>query len=116
MQISREEHGVWVVFKLVGKLDMQSAPELDKVALPEAEKGLDVALDMQGVDYISSMGIRSMVTLAKKTYDKGHTTALIGFPEEVKAILNSAGVLTFFTIYENPVDMPFSAAYNNYKE
>ena len=40
MEIKKEIFGVWILFSLKGRLDAQTAPELDRELSPEIEKRL----------------------------------------------------------------------------
>ncbi|MBQ7497493.1 MAG: STAS domain-containing protein [Selenomonas sp.] len=108
MELKKEVFGVWVLFTLKGRLDMQTAPEFDKEVFPEIEKRLDIALDVSDLEYISSMGIRSLVQTAKKTGDVHHRVAICGMQPAVKEILESAGVTAFLDVYDDLSDLPFA--------
>ncbi len=78
-----------------GSIDTLTAPELDReinAALPQCEK---MILDMSGVDYISSAGLRVVVG-ANHTVGKGNLT-LKGLSTNVYEIFRMTG----FTKYMN---------------
>ncbi len=109
MELKKEIFGVWILFTLKGRLDMQTAPDFDKELLPEIEKRLDIALDVSGLEYISSMGIRSLVLAAKKTNEVHHRVAICGMRPAVKEVIESSGVNAFMDVYDNLSDLPFAA-------
>lgn len=78
MELKKEIFGVWILFTVRGRLDAQTAPKLDKELLPEIEKRLDIVLDFSELEYISSMGIRSIMQAIKKTYELNHRVAICG--------------------------------------
>ena len=52
-------------FIVHGKLDQESYTQFDHEVKAKYTKGLDVILDLKSLDYISSVGLRSFITLAK---------------------------------------------------
>lgn len=109
MELKKEVFGVWILFTLKGRLDMQTAPDFDKELLPEIEKRLDIALDVSGLEYISSMGIRSLVQAAKKTSEVHHRVVICGMCPAVKDVVECAGVDAFMDVYDSLSDLPFAA-------
>ena len=109
MELTKEIFGVWILFRVKGRLDAITAPELDRELLPEIEKRLDIAFDFSELDYISSMGIRSIMRAANKTRELNHRVAVCGMRSEVKTVLSDTGVTAFLDIYDNVKDMPFAA-------
>lgn len=108
MEVEKKLYGVWILFKLNGKLDASSAPELDKVVLPEIENRLDLVFDMRDVTYISSMGIRSLTLYVKKTYDVFHHVALCNLQKDVKDVIESAGIHHLLDVYDDLSEVPFA--------
>ena len=81
-----------------GSIDTLTAPELEqaiKDAAPECEK---MILDMTGVDYISSAGLRVVVG-ANHTVGKGNLT-LRGLSANVYEIFRMTGFTKYLTIEE----------------
>lgn len=52
-------------FALSGKLDQESFTEFDNFVQQNYTKGYDVILNLESLDYISSVGLRSFIGLAK---------------------------------------------------
>ena len=46
MELKKEVFGVWILFTLKGRLDAQTAPDLDKVMLMEIYERLEIVLDV----------------------------------------------------------------------
>ena len=109
MELKKEVFGVWILFTLKGRLDAQTAPDLDKEMLPEIDKRLDIVLDVSELEYISSMGIRSLVQAAKKTAEVNHRVAICGMTSEVKEVIEVSGVSAFLDVYDSVSDLPFAA-------
>ena len=109
MELKKEIFGVWILFTVRGRLDAQTAPKLDEELLPEIEKRLDIVLDFSELEYISSMGIRSIMQAIKKTYELNHRVAICGMRPAVKEVLSSARIDALLDVYDNLSDLPFAS-------
>jgi anti-anti-sigma factor len=99
MEISRERDGEVVVVRLTGRLDSSAASA--------AEEGLLVALggvpprlavDMTGLSYISSAGLRVLLVVAKKVQQQHGKLALFGLSPNVREVFSVSGFDTIFSI------------------
>ena len=66
-----KENGV-TIMRIEGRLDTTTAPELEKAINGEGEALKTLVLDFKGVDYISSAGLRVLLTSQKKMNVQGH--------------------------------------------
>lgn len=108
LNIKKESFGAWILVTLEGSLDAMTAPQFDQEVFPEVEKRLDIALDVSKLQYISSMGLRSLSRLAKKTGEVYHHVAICGMTGEVKNVITSSKVDAFLEVYEKLGDLPFT--------
>ena len=82
-----------------GRLDTVTAPELDKDLKPlYAENGIKVVLDCQALDYVSSSGLRVILTAYKMLAAKGKKFALRGLKPEVRSVFDLTGFSRILTI------------------
>lgn len=66
MNVTIEKRANRIVVTCVGRFDAIHAPDLEKLVLPMLkERGLPVHLDLQQINYLSSAGIRTLLTLYK---------------------------------------------------
>ncbi|MCF0186329.1 MAG: STAS domain-containing protein [Bacteroidaceae bacterium] len=66
MVISKEPNGQELIVMVVGRLDTNTAPELDSF-LQENTEGIErMVLDFTKLDYISSAGLRVLLSANKK--------------------------------------------------
>ena len=65
MTITKTESGNEVTLTLEGSLDAMTATELQKVIEDLDEKSTSMVVDMEKLQYISSAGIRQLVTAYK---------------------------------------------------
>jgi anti-sigma B factor antagonist len=93
MDISiKEASGSTGRVSLAGKLDILGA---EKVAVPLAAVtggSQNVIIDMSGVTFIASIGIRSLVASAKALARKGGRLILVGLTAPVHEVLQTAGI------------------------
>ena len=72
MNINIERENGKTLMKIEGRLDTTTAPELEKAINGEGDELKSLALDFKGVDYISSAGLRVLLTAQKKMNAQGY--------------------------------------------
>lgn len=89
MTIEKTMDGSTAVLRLEGWLDTQNAPILAE-ALNELDEGVEkLVLDMEKLDYISSAGIRQIVTTYK---EMNGALKLKNLSTEVASVLHMTGL------------------------
>jgi sigma-B regulation protein RsbU (phosphoserine phosphatase) len=74
-----------------GRLDAQTAPELDAAAIAAGEGVNDnatIVLDMKGLEYISSAGLRSIAKLRRAMQARGGTVLLVNPQPQVRKVFD----------------------------
>jgi anti-sigma B factor antagonist len=84
---------------LVGEIDASNTATLDAAldVLPEADNGV-IELDMSGVTFIDSSGLRSLVEFAHRTQTAGHRIALVATPRNVARLIDLAELTDFLGV------------------
>ena len=90
MNINIEKDDSRVVMKIEGRIDTVTAPELEKAINNEGETLQFLVLDFKAVNYISSAGLRVLLTAQKKMNTQG-SMELINVSEEVMDIFEMTG-------------------------
>jgi anti-anti-sigma factor len=99
MQISETRQDSVVVVRPVGRIDSTTSPALDAHLVGLAKEGQHrVVVDLAGVDYISSAGLRVMLSLAKRTKEAKGKLALAGLGDSVRQVFELAGFLPLFVV------------------
>ena len=99
-----EERGVTVVVP-VGRLDSTTADDLERVIRGLLDRGAPrVVVDLAGVEYISSAGLRVFLILAKRMKDQRGALALAAMGDSVHQVFKLSGVLPLFTVAPNRSD------------
>ena len=90
MNINIKNENGTTIFEISGRLDTTTAPELEKAINAEGEALKSLVLDFKGVDYISSAGLRVLLTAQKKMNVQGHME-LVNVNEAVMDIFEMTG-------------------------
>ena len=96
MNINIEKVDNSTVFKLDGRLDTTTAPELEK-AINNEDALENLVLDFGGINYISSAGLRVLLGAQKKMNAQG-SMELINVNEDVMDILEMTGFADILVI------------------
>jgi len=89
--------GITVV-TMSGDIDGKTAPEVQQQLLPLIEAEDALVLDMHGVNYMSSAGLRVMLLLYRQAASQDSQLALVNLAEEVEDVMSATGFLDFFTV------------------
>ena len=71
MTINKNKSGSTLTIALEGRLDTTTAPELEQVIRAELDKADALVLDFGKLDYISSAGLRVLLSAHKAMAQKG---------------------------------------------
>ncbi|MBR6005377.1 MAG: STAS domain-containing protein [Clostridia bacterium] len=97
MTVNKNKNGTSVIYAVSGRLDTTSAPELEKIIRTELEGITELTFDLSGLDYISSAGLRILLT-AQKTMNAQGSMKVIGVNEIVAEIFDVTGFSDILTI------------------
>ena len=87
MEISQQREGDVVVLRPVGQLDNETSLAFQTQLMEAVGEGSGrVLIDFTGVDYISSAGLRALMTASKKTKAGGGRIAVAVLNNMVKEI------------------------------
>ena len=85
------------VIELAGRLDTTTAPALDKTVNEDIRDTKNLILDVKGLEYISSAGLRVLLGAQKKMQKIG-AMKVINVREEVMEVLEMTGFADILTI------------------
>ena len=105
MEINVSEMKRVRLFEVIGRVDSSNATELGQ----ELDKTVDdgnsnLVLDLSGVEYMSSAGLREMVRVLKRVKRSGGDLRIANPSDRVKEVLELAGLDTIFEIYPTQVE------------
>ena len=97
MTIEIKRHADEITIEVVGRLDTTTAPALDKTISEDVADTQRLTLDLQGLEYISSAGLRVLLSAQKKLQKNGALTVK-NVRTEVMEILEMTGFADILTI------------------
>lgn len=89
------------IIKLDGEIDANVAPEVQKRVLLLAGPGCKIIMDMTKLAYMSSAGLRMLLSAHREITGNKGRIVLAGLPEELKDTMSMTGFLGFFTVYDS---------------
>jgi anti-anti-sigma factor len=100
MEACFEQLGQVLLIAVSGRLDTLTAPQFDARAAPllAGPQGR-ILLDVSGLEYISSAGLRSILQVAKVAEANGGKAGVFGVPAQVAEVLKIAGVSSRLEVY-----------------
>lgn len=88
-----------------GRVDSSTAPQLGEALDGQLSGGTkNVIVDLKGVEYMSSAGLRELVTALKRAKSSGGDVRLSEPSERVREVLELAGLDSIFQIYDDQVE------------
>ena len=105
MNISSRHEGGVPVLVLSGRLNQGTADALHAAAMEaveKADKGL--VIDMGGVDFIASVGIRALIRPAQSLSMKGGKLAIANLSPKLSEFFSLTGLDQTFSVYETVAD------------
>ena len=97
MTIEIKKNREATVIEIVGRLDTITAPALDKTINEDIGDAKNLILDVKGMEYISSAGLRVLLGTQKKLQSIG-SMKLINVCEEVMEVFEMTGFADILTI------------------
>jgi anti-sigma B factor antagonist len=71
------QHGARAVVAVRGELDLATAPELESALLPGLRDGGSALLDLRGLEFMDSTGVRVVVAAHHAAQEHGGSFALV---------------------------------------
>ena len=97
MTIEKILNGEVATLVVAGRLDSQTAPELEKEFDSISAELKELTFDMSGLEYVSSAGLRVILKAQKVMNSKG-SMKLIGVNDSIMEVFDITGFLDILTI------------------
>jgi anti-anti-sigma factor len=101
MKIIRNQVAGCEVLSISGKLDVTNAQKFQKALTEAMASTKSLELDFDGVEYISSAGLRVLLLGQKNAQATGKTLAIKNVSAEVMEVFNITGLTRILTFKEN---------------
>lgn len=98
MEIKTSTEGSKATIELIGKLTVQSSPELSAVVEGLPNGICDIDMDIANMSYVASSGLRVLVASDKLVIKRGGCMRLLHPTAEVMEILEMTGLSEVFKI------------------
>ena len=98
MEIKKELDGSKLTVTLSGRLDTTTAPDFEKELKSSLDGVNELVLDFSGLDYISSAGLRVLLSAQKLMNAAGGSMKIVGANDIVKEIFDVTGFSDILTI------------------
>lgn len=100
MDFAWSKQGASAVLKLKGRMDAVTAPEFEKECTARMDQGeRSFIVDLGGVDYISSAGLRSILSAAKKLKALQGKICFCGLKGMVQEVFSVSGFSSMFPVH-----------------
>jgi anti-anti-sigma factor len=101
VEITERDENDITVFVIAGRIDTPGAVDMDLALQAAASEGKNkMVLDMAGVRYIGSAGLRTMADVLTKNKEEGGDLKLVALNRKVQRVLHIIGFDKFFSIYD----------------
>jgi len=105
MELSFSTQGERSIAAVAGQVDAASAPTLiDQLTSRIADGATQLVLDLAGLDYTSSAGLRALLTAVKQARAAGGDVRLAGVQDRVARVLEMSGFSAIIRSYPSVDD------------
>lgn len=98
MVITEKTDGNVLMLSIEGNIDTISSGELQQKILTSFQKYMNIVLDVKGVNYMSSAGLRALLLGHKTALSKGGTLKLINVQPIVERTFEISGFTSILNI------------------
>lgn len=100
IEITVETIELVCVVSLLGEIDAGSATQVQEKVLPLSVPSSKIILDMSKVAYMSSAGLRMLLSIYRHISGNKGQVILVGLSEELLDTMSMTGFLTYFTVQD----------------
>jgi anti-sigma B factor antagonist len=101
MEISIRKEDKATVVVVTGEVDGRTAPQAQEQILPVVQTASSIVLDMAGVTFMSSAGLRMLLLLYRQATAKNVKVVLAGLSAEIKDTMSMTGFLDYFEVADS---------------
>lgn len=91
LKIKKQVNGTDMLLKLKGKLDTQTYTQLQAEICDVSDEITDITVDMQGLKYISSSGLRVLLSASKLMQERDGSISVINANDSIKEVFKITG-------------------------
>ncbi|MGD1909778.1 MAG: STAS domain-containing protein [Rivularia sp. (in: cyanobacteria)] len=98
---TKEVAGVSIIEIADNNVDSRTAPKIQQEIFPLLESNSKIIIDLSEVSYMSSAGLRMLLSSYRQVTAKNGKLVVVGLSEEIKDTMTITGFLDFFKHSEN---------------
>lgn len=100
MEIKTRKIGTHTIVKLNGRLDITQSDEVETKLAKDVQSGSgDIVINLEGISYISSSGIRIFVGMVRDLNKQSRKLKLCSITPPVKKVFDVVELLDLFEVY-----------------
>ena len=102
MKLDGYKQDRFLVVKVDGRMDAFSAPEFEKFCQEWIQQGESTLVaDLEGLEYMSSAGLRSILVVGKKLKSVGGTLSFSSLTPNVAHVFSISNFGSLFQVYDS---------------
>ena len=102
LTIERRQVSDQVVLLVSGRMDAENTPQFEETCGACIAEGVtSLVVDLGGLAYVSSMGLRSFISIGKTLQAKGGALRICRLNGLVKQVFQITGLIQIFPVYES---------------
>lgn len=107
MKILSQKQGHMVKVSVNGKMDAVTAPDFENaLSCIIAQGDLKFLVDLSGLEYISSAGLRAILVVAKELRKREGEMLFVGLQNHVQDVFKISGFYSIFRILRTEDEVP----------
>lgn len=106
LEMTSELLSNWKVIRVAGQVDSKTSADLRTYLEEEVNGSSAVALELSAVPFMSSAGLRTLLTLYRQTQSLGIPLALVALQEPIVDTMKITGFLQHFKVYSSLGELP----------
>jgi anti-anti-sigma factor len=102
MELNSYRQDKFFVIKVSGRMDATTAPEFEQSCLEWIGQGESMlVVDLQGLEYMSSAGLRSILVVGKKLKSAGGSLSFSSLTPNVAHVFSISSFASMFPVHES---------------
>jgi anti-sigma B factor antagonist len=101
MQIEIKVEDGTSIATISGEIDGRTAPQVQDELLPVIGEHGKLVLELSGVTYMSSAGLRVLLLMYRQATAKDGKVVLVGLSDEIRDVMSMTGFLNFFVVADS---------------
>ncbi|WP_028574941.1 STAS domain-containing protein [Desulfonatronovibrio hydrogenovorans] len=89
-----------LIIEVSGRLDTTTASDFEARSLEEMADAKNIIIDLKQVEYVSSAGLRGILSVGKKVRAEGGTLVFCNLQGMVREVFEISGFSSIFTLHE----------------